>query len=268
MLIDDSELVFGELHYERRLVAYFDVLGWRADIEQAGADPRRLGRLALVVRAFSALAVPHEGRHVEARLSSFSDNVVFSIPFGHEQAAWTLRNIAVIQLGLAMIGFWIRGGVTVGSLYHDDKIVFGPALVRAAAIESEEAGNAVVLLDHASDELVAFNERFIAVEGGRRFLDPYTAAFADESNRDVAIQRQALAQYNALVGTSLTAPPSTPNRHSIIHGLLSRISHEISYAASAPVRAKHAWQFDRLAARMGISTRAVDLPDLGQDDRD
>ena len=263
MLIDDSELIFGELHYERRLVAYFDVLGWRADIEQAGDHPRRLGRLAFVVRALSALAVPSEGRHAGARLSSFSDNVVFSIPYEREQAVWTLRNIAVIQLGLATVGFWLRGGVTVGSLYHDERIVFGPALVRAAAIEEREAINAVIMLDKV-DELVMIREPFVAVEADRCFLDPYSPAFADESHRDVAVQRQAIEQYNALVGTTLAGGPMRPDGHLLMHALLNRIAHEISHARSSSTKAKHAWQFDRLAARMNIATRAADLPVLEQ----
>jgi len=51
MVMDESELQYGELHYERRIVAYFDVLGWRSEIEQAvrtliaaaGDDPTREG---------------------------------------------------------------------------------------------------------------------------------------------------------------------------------------------------------------------------------
>ena len=264
MLIDDSELVFGELHYEQRLVAYFDVLGWRADIEQAGEDPRRLGRLALVVRALSALAVPETGRVAEARLSSFSDNVVFSVPYEREQAIWTLRNIAVVQLGLAAVGFWLRGGVTVGRLYHDERIVFGPALVRAAAIEEKEAVNAVIMLDQGSDELASISAPFVAEEAGRRFLDPYTSAFAYDRTRDAVVQRQAVERYNALVGTNLTADPMRPNGHHLMHALLSRISHEITHATNASARAKHAWQFDRLAARLNVRTGAADLPHLGQ----
>ena len=267
MLIDDSELVFGEIRYERRLVAYFDVLGWRADIEQAGDDPKRLGRLALVVRALSGLAVPTEGRVDGARLSSFSDNVVFSIPYDREQAIWTLRSIAVVQLGLAMVGFWLRGGVTVGQLYHDEGIVFGPALVRAAAIESEEAVNAVIAFDGSSAELATFDEEYIGEEAGRRFLDPYYPAFADDTNRDAEVQDQALAKYNALVGTDLPSSPVKTDGQFLIHALLGRISHEISHATNASVKAKHVWQFDRLAKRMGIGSRGADLPDLRQGQR-
>ncbi|HEV7340151.1 MAG TPA: hypothetical protein VGN68_00810 [Sphingopyxis sp.] len=36
MILEDTELCFGELAYETRLVAFFDILGWKSEIEAAG----------------------------------------------------------------------------------------------------------------------------------------------------------------------------------------------------------------------------------------
>ena len=76
MTLDESELCFGELNYETRIVAFFDVLGWRNEVAAAANDPRHIARLAAAVRMFNA----HNARvgDAGARLVTFSNNVVFS----------------------------------------------------------------------------------------------------------------------------------------------------------------------------------------------
>jgi hypothetical protein len=54
MILDETELCFGELAYENRLVAFFDILGWKSEIAAAGNDPRYIARLAAAVRMFNA----------------------------------------------------------------------------------------------------------------------------------------------------------------------------------------------------------------------
>src|SRR3954470_4392101 len=96
---------FSPVHYERRLTAFFDVLGWRSATDQAGEDPALIGRLAFLLRLFTAAFVPQDERQSGARLSSFSDNVVVTFPLQPEEIPHRLRNIAAIQAGVAIIGF-------------------------------------------------------------------------------------------------------------------------------------------------------------------
>jgi len=44
-------------------------------------------------------------------------------------------------------GFIIRGAITIGDLYHDERIVFGPALNQAYEIESTIANYPRVIVD-------------------------------------------------------------------------------------------------------------------------
>ncbi|WMT78618.1 hypothetical protein [Bradyrhizobium sp. Ash2021] len=114
MIMDESELQYGELNYEKRIVAYFDVLGWCSEIEQAANDPRRIARIAMVPKLFSRgvsqMAAQASGSH----LTSFSDNVIVSAPYTADRLQSSLDGLATIQLGAALAGFWLRGGITIG----------------------------------------------------------------------------------------------------------------------------------------------------------
>jgi hypothetical protein len=80
----------------------------RNEILAAGNDPRHIARVAAAVRMFNANAeaVGDAG----ARLTTFSDNVVFSKPFAPGDVEWLLQGLATTQLGLAVSGFWMRRG--------------------------------------------------------------------------------------------------------------------------------------------------------------
>jgi hypothetical protein len=110
MFLDESELdIVGVLSYERRIVSYFDVLGWQQEIEGAGADPRRIARLAIFTRMFQAAIMAASDRSSGAQISTFSDNVVMSITFKPDYLEWWMRIVAGLQLALGLMGFWVRG---------------------------------------------------------------------------------------------------------------------------------------------------------------
>src|SRR5438046_8242078 len=53
-------------------------------------------------------------------------------PFGITHLFLTVE---VLALDLLSTGYFIRGAIVKGDLYHDDKMVFGPALVHAYNLE-------------------------------------------------------------------------------------------------------------------------------------
>jgi hypothetical protein len=116
MLMDESELLYGELYYECRIVSFFDTLGWRQQIQEAGDDPRRIARLASVPRLFSSAVMEMAKRAEGAQMTAFSDAVIVSVPYDADRLLWNLQGLATVQLGLALSGFWVRGATTVGHL--------------------------------------------------------------------------------------------------------------------------------------------------------
>lgn len=77
----------------------------------------------------------------------FTDNIVIVYPLSkpyddYVEGAFehTLSIFSEFQAGLAMEGFFLRGGIAYGELYTDDDIVFGEALLDAT--EQDKSGGA------------------------------------------------------------------------------------------------------------------------------
>ena len=70
----------------------------------------------------------------------FTDNIVVGYPlpnveldYGESELGHIFSTFAEFQIGLAMEGFLVRGGIAFGDHYMDDEIVFGDALLEAVA---------------------------------------------------------------------------------------------------------------------------------------
>ncbi|CAG2145553.1 hypothetical protein [Cupriavidus plantarum] len=82
------------------------------------------------------------------RVTQFSDCIVVSYLVTERSAVfWLLNSIALQVLSLAENGFLVRGGLTVGRLYHSDRHVVGPAMNEAYRIESQVAKYPRIVID-------------------------------------------------------------------------------------------------------------------------
>lgn len=257
MLIDDSELMFGEVEYETRFVAFFDLLGWKASIDEAGDDPRRIARLAFQVRQFASFVGLHSDEGV--RMTTFSDNVVVSKPFASGDIGWLLQGLAVNQLGAAMMGFWLRGGVTVGQIYHDEHIVFGPALNRAYELESRFANVPRFLIDPEIRSQLPTDTDYIALEEDA-FLDPFAPHFFDRVHGNTPISVEVLDKVEELSGFVVDTTPTKLSGHLALSMVFSRIVEELKRAPDQRCWEKFAWVMDRLGPRLGYAAKATDIP--------
>lgn len=256
MIMDETELCFGELAYENRLVAFFDILGWKNEIAAAGDDARRIARLAAAVRMFNANAatVGDAG----ARLTTFSDNVVFSKPFAEGDVQWLLQGLATTQLGLAVQGFWMRGAVTVGLLHHDEHIVFGPALNRAYHLESKVARYPRILLDQqvlASPTGTDFMDI-----GEESFIDPFSPRFWDRVQADNPVTQETLDRFSELSGMTMPAQSARVSGGTALASVANRLSAELSSTEDPAAWEKLAWLFNRVVRSLGGRATANDLP--------
>jgi hypothetical protein len=257
MIIDDSELCFGALNYEDRLVAFFDILGWRSHIIEAGDDPARIARLAAAVRLFTSQVGTVGDK--DARITTFSDNVVFSKLYASEDVPWFLHGVATIMLGAATLGFLVRGGVARGSLIHDDHIVFGPALNRAYELESKLAIYPRVLIDETLSGQLPQESDYITVEG-EAFVDPYRPAFWNRVQADYPIKPDVLANFSVLTGVSIpTSPVSLPG-HIALSAIATRLSAEMMVVDKPADWTKLAWLFDRIVSRLGGQANSAMIP--------
>lgn len=178
-----------ELGFVKRWVAFLDFLGFRELVAEIEKDPQKAEALLENLRSprqiYDHLA-PHFtqlGKHGALRITGFSDSIVISA--GHP---YLVIHIANSFYALAMsLGLFIRGGIAVGTLYHDDEVVLGSAMIRAYLLESQVARVPRVVIDDAvvesleglrtadGQELRPFVESIVSTgDDGFRFLDPFT----------------------------------------------------------------------------------------------
>jgi hypothetical protein len=173
---DSATDFFRNPSYERKVVVFYDVLGWRNHILSAGSAPPKIGSLRrLILQHVRSLPLRS---NLDLTISTFSDNIVISQPVCGETPLLIMQ-LAMLQIAAAMSGFLLRGGVTIGDLFHDRECVFGPGLNRAYELESKTAYYPRFVLD--SDVAKEFgNIGDIAVrDGDVLFLDPFRLGFMD-----------------------------------------------------------------------------------------
>lgn len=77
----------------------------------------------------------------DLRITSFAEMIAISIPLSEREALDKILKIvsALIRTLLSEFGLTVRGGISVGKLYHDELNVFGPALQKSQKLETEYA---------------------------------------------------------------------------------------------------------------------------------
>lgn len=247
MIHDASELIYPPVLYERRLLFFFDYLGWREEILAAEIDGRKIARLAAALRMVSDPVISPAARLSGARWNSFSDNVVLSTLYDPSTVQDSLRGMAAIQIGAACTGILVRGAVTVGDVFHDGSIVFGPALNRAAALEKEAIYPRVVL-DPQTPELRDQTAIFLDQDEGFAFFNPFSVEAFDHllaaTRPDPAMIQRFNDQTGAYHDTGEVVVPSRLT----LEMLHQRFSREAALSSDERVKIKLAWLVEKIRA--------------------
>ena len=128
--------------------AYLDLLGFSDAIKEAYAQKREKHLLVEISEAFDKSAARLNEDHERGESSGpvtvkfFTDNVVVSYRRFHffENELWYLCwLLADYQFAMARKGFFMRGGISTGTLANNDRIVFGDALLKAHELENNAA---------------------------------------------------------------------------------------------------------------------------------
>ena len=174
-----------EPRYEEQFTAFIDFLGFEEFSGKADDDTR-----AKVLDLLVALSQSRGEFSVESRaegsglssasrpaVSTFSDHIVVSFPlkpmsmegqFDEGTVALIILNhftmlVTSIAVGALRIGFLIRGGATIGKLYHAGGVVFGEAMVEAYRLESSTAVYPRVVLSPKITERAGWMEKAMNV---------------------------------------------------------------------------------------------------------
>lgn len=157
--------------FEEHFTAFVDFLGFREAAQEL--DETRRAELLQLLRSLSLLQgefsatknVTDTGtaHYIKPAITTFSDHIVISYPLrtlsehaglaeGDDPSFFIVFQFQQLLGRLAAaalkIGFLIRGGVTIGNLYHAQGIVFGPAMVEAYELESRTAVYPRIVVSH------------------------------------------------------------------------------------------------------------------------
>ena len=123
--------------YEKRIVAFVDILGFSTMIEDSKADTPLRRKIKKAVEMIRRAA---ESEYEDKNVSTFSDSAVISYRLQSRSSLfYLLMDVIHLQLELGILGIMIRGGIAIGDCFHDGQIVFGPAMNEAYRLESKVA---------------------------------------------------------------------------------------------------------------------------------
>ncbi len=161
------------MKYENRVTIFIDVLGFKQIIKSTlnpdGSDNENniklLNDLILLIREIMDMD-DEEGHISESmQITQFSDSLVISFKEDEEsEVFYTLSNIQNLIINLVGRKIICRGGIAYGKLVHNDKMVFGPALVEAYETESKAAMYPRIILDRS---IIEIGRKYHAFEHGQ-----------------------------------------------------------------------------------------------------
>ena len=189
-----------EVKYEKRLVAFIDILGFKEIVKQSENDPSKVELIYSVLNYLKNWEISKnwdlklveieedaQKRGVEnfdirgkTNSTSFSDSIVVSVKVDNnlnEMASTLIVNLANIGAILFEQGILFRGGLTIGKIIHNENgIVFGQGLIDAYKLESSSAKYPRVIL---SDKLISKLNYPITAERDRYPYHQYIDRFED-----------------------------------------------------------------------------------------
>lgn len=141
--------------YEDRLVVFLDILGFKNIVQRSINNENLVGLIKSVaefnIKLQFATFASNKGINNEfpygIQVTVFSDSIVISCPVLSGGIGYFLLCVASHCLAINRLGFFVRGGITYGKLYHNGNVCFGPAMNRAYELESHLAIYPRVLID-------------------------------------------------------------------------------------------------------------------------
>lgn len=131
----------AEPTYEERYCAFVDILGFKGLVGSVERGTLSFADLRDLLRSVHSAGesrgfVPQIGFHAaDLRYQSISDAICLSSATratGLLHLFWSMQHLSLMLLHK---GYFARGAVVKGHIYHDDKMVFGDALIRAYTLE-------------------------------------------------------------------------------------------------------------------------------------
>jgi len=163
--------------YNEKIVAFLDIFGFRTLVHQSRSDAIKLIKEidASISRVVDAVKNETEGA-VSVKL--FSD--CFCLSCDDSDLDQMVRELCFLQLFLATDGIFVKGGLSKGNHFENDRIIFSEGLVKAYELQEHERFPRVLVEDCIATAMKTESHRhygdaladYLAVApDGKYFLD-------------------------------------------------------------------------------------------------
>lgn len=167
----------------RCAVLFVDLLG----VREMNMSQHAARHLVALHRAVRLLHRDFFGEASPYRSAFFSDTLVLAASVDRHTDDTTevsdlMRQALWLQSDLVAEGFFVRGGLSLGSLHVSDQVLFGPALVEAYELESRATVHPRIVLSRAAAETqrgTAGGSALMCDHDGQTFIDYLGATFHD-----------------------------------------------------------------------------------------
>ena len=179
--------------YSERVVCFIDVLGWKHEVEAISevsgmADEDQLSRLNRALDKIESILTESSGQFPSGfDVTHFSDSLIVSCPIETQGVVFQLLNrMQLLQTVLIEEDVLLRGGITIGKMFHVSSRVFGAGVNEAYKLENEiaiyprviispcvvEAVEKGVGIEHSSKEEMEYIDGLTSMDDdGQRFID-------------------------------------------------------------------------------------------------
>lgn len=229
-----------DVQYERCLIVYIDILGFKQKIDTKSAN-----HISRCIRIIAEAVEPHRFKATFPKLPrenfvNFSDLCVLWFPLENKKklapVGWLTSQILKIVHAQSWLLFdeelLIRGGVTIGPLAKSYGQIFGPGLVRAYELENKQAKYPRILVDDCVIEEFYRNPRLCV-------HDPETDARYLKAMLQKDKDGKLFVDYLRVVAGELDDPSAYPGYMTKLRAFIDEQLRE--FAEVECVREKYEW---------------------------
>lgn len=161
--------------YQDKFVVFLDMLGFKSMVEASRDDIDKVARLHELVELFRDTLTHNPSTGL--LFTQFSDCIVVSADQSPPGLWELIRCVETLTINMLQYDVLMRGGMSVGPVFHERDVVFGPAMNEAYRLESCDAKMPLTLISSdALSEFTAYGpqfEQWLAYDGSldRPFID-------------------------------------------------------------------------------------------------
>jgi len=127
-------------NYNKRVVAFIDILGFENIVRSLPNNAELFNKLNWALHRIKSIEGSKSRPNsvaADLEVSVFSDSIVISSE--EERISSLMWTVGWLQAELMYVGIFVRGGIAVGSVVHEDGILFGEGMLSAYRLESKAA---------------------------------------------------------------------------------------------------------------------------------